>query len=946
MKKIFFASCLFFVSFSQVFAVPEGKFLQVSPKEEGEFLFKPDQVIEDYAVSNTGSEVLTLATVSGKSKLMQFSRSGPKLKLDRELDFKEPTLAVVSHPEKENIWFLLSAKDKGKGPWTIWKLEKDSKGKLLEKSIFQSKTQLRRLVVSARPFYKADSDQRTLFYRLIFAAKSVSGIWQMQSIREEGDDAFFVSLLNAVPPGYVCPAGMSKEDQEEGFGCKSRSSYISEPKGALPLSFHSNGMSMSYEVVGGCGKLASSNESWNVSQKAPCSTPSFFHPNGSITWSWSKGKAGLKVETYPVAKKPETFFSQHTFIMPPVFLPDGRSVLGLEKVDQTLAFKLIPLDDPYAAIFNLWRFDLKEGLLNRVAKSGGALTNVKTIAQYNNGRYFHDVYDAIVYRPTFSDNVRHMPMIVLTDPFWYTASIAIETGFTYMELKAAIPGYRSFLQAAAAELGAKKRPTDHEKNWLAVLKTAQRLLDYDEKKHELVGDLAACRKGEGIIDSKDLKKKFNFAECKPRSHYTLNPELSHYWQSFKYLTSGTSFSDTDGVFSASLLSTFPDFSPKTLLSAREWIEHYTQWIAPTTYGGLLEKDPSKRWLSKHPFRKSDLNGTFSYSTLSLFPLGWGWDDELMSKLLDARPVVNPELAEWLTVFTGSSEIEEVFVKTRKELPWKEMMAASQNYFQTGKDKSFYGTYLEAIHTDAVSYAPRGIFQAIDQKFLKVRSLASATGGWVHLKHTLQLVSEIPSAAEGGQGGPSSFEIVEPEVPPAAVEPKPEVFRAQKKTLDLAIQMVRPYLTGDHLSIVTEMSNVSSKLEVFAQAAELQAAGKMLTPAMNQEAYEFGKFLDHADLFFNGVLSEGYNVARGKPDMQMGIIASVSRANDIMGYAATGLPFLTYLLIEEGGKKRIVLGSSFSVYEPKSQEMINDFEWRTKYLPATKLPSWLEEFADK
>ena len=438
---------------------------------------------------------------------------------------------------------------------------------------------------------------------------------------------------------------------------------------------------------------------------------------------------------------------------------------------------------------------------------------------------------------------------------------------------------------------------------------------------------------------------FDFSECKPRSHYTNDPVLASYWRSFKYLTKGTAYSKNDGFdFSKSLLNDFPDLPEPVLKSAKAWITSYEKWMAPSTYPGLLEDASSKRWASKHPFRKCGLNPEgLAFNYISLFPAGWGQDDEVMCKLLDNKPVVNPSLGEWIRSMSGTSDFDELFTKVRKDLPWKEWQKSTADHYEKIKDESFYGNYLAGVRLDLLSHKPVGIFQAIDEKFLKVRSVLSSTGGWTHLKHTLQLVSETPNAAQGGQGGPGSLEELLLEIPPAAVEPRPEVFTQQKKILDLAIALTTPYVVSDEISVVNEMKSVADELSIFARAAQDQKDGKLISEEAGEHARELGRYLDHKDIFFNGLLSPGYSVARGSEGLNMGIIASVSQANSNHGYTGTGKPLLAYFAIEEVGKRRLVLGSTFSVYFFEKKEYITDKEWQKNVLPGLKYPDEYSTF---
>ena len=898
-----------------------------------EFKFPEGRDLEDYAVSANGKTILALVNSKDKTALMVLKRSPITLTMKFEHAFEEHALAVVSHPEIMDQWFILSREGKDKGTWNIWSL-KTTEGKVQKELIFKSTLQLRRLLISSRPFYTF-KDRESPYYRLVFARKNKKGIWHIETIRtSKNDTPFAISMPKALTGKWVCPPGASRSQLDDGFDCMFHYTTISEPKGALPLSFHPRGGSLSYESSG-CARNANYGDSWYAKKITDCPTPTFYHPGGVITWSWTKGQPGITLENHPRKKKGTPVFESEPFIMPPIFLPDGRSVAGVVTSQSNTILKILPYDDPYGAIFNLWRFDVPEKALDQLVTIGGVLLPAMSPGSHSRpANFFHDVYDYINYTGEGS-----LPPIVLTDPFWYTASIAIEVGFTYMEKYGAIPSYRNFLTTSIAYLKAIKKRSAVQERWFQVFMNAEEILS--DNKKSISRDVKLCLAGEGKETVTTLGKMFDFSECKPRSHYTNDPLLASYWRSFQYLTKGTSHSKEDELqgqkFADSLLAGFPDLPAAALQSAKLWITSYEKWMAPSTFLGVLESDAAKRWIVKHPFRKCGIETNFAYFTRSLYPLGWGQDDEVMCQLLDRSPVENPNLGEWVRAISGSSTFDELFTKVRKDLPWKDWQKATADHYSHQKEESFYASYLSGIRTDLLVHKPVGIFQAIDENFLKVRSVLSGVGGWTHLKHTLQLVSETPSAAQGGQGGPYSMEEMLVEIPPAAVEPRPEVFSQQKKVLDLAIALTTPHVPKDEVSVLNQMREVASELDLFVQAAQAQKEGKLIDDKAGQHARDLGRFLDHKDIFFNGLLSPGYSVARGNENLNMGIVASVSKANSIHGYTGTGRPLLAYFVIEEAGKRRLVLGSTFSVYFFQREVLINDKEWQKKILPEMKYP---------
>jgi hypothetical protein len=931
-NKIQLLYLIFLISIS-AFAVPESTEMLASPVKPIQFEFKEGQSLNDYAISANGKVFLALVNSQGKSSIIFLERTPNSINLNSQIPFEQHALAVVSHPEKSDQWFVLCRESKDKGSWSIWSLKSGS-GKLQKELIFKSELPLRRLLISARPFYAtSDYQKKELFYRLVFARKNNRGIWHMESIRETKDHSLLSLSIDKAPPGpWICPPGATKEQIEDGYDCKYHYSSVGEPKGALPLSFHPNGSVLNYEA-GGCGKKAVFNSGWSSSKVDGCQDTSFFHPSGVITWAWNKGKTGITLDVHPREKKGTKIFTENLFIMPPVFLPDGRSAAVLLETDKKIVLKVLPYKDPYGAILNLWRFEVPEKALDQIVTIGGVLLPAKSPGSYSRpANFFHEVYDYINYT-----GEGKIPPIVLTDPFWYTASIAIEVGFIYMERNGAIPAYRKFLSDSIVHLRGIKKRTPIQERWLQVFINADDIIKDNQK--AISPDVKLCLAGKGVENVPTLGKEFDFSECKPRSHYSNDPVLASYWRSFQYLTKGTAYTKEDSYdFSVSLLSGFPDLPESVLLSAKKWITSYEKWKAPSTYPGLQEKVSSRRWTSKHPFRKCGLKpDSFASAILSLFPLGWGQDDEVMCQLLDNQPVANPSLGEWVKAISGTSVFDELFTKVRKELPWNEWQKSTADYYAKIKDESFYGNYLAGIRLDLLSHKPIGIFQAIDEKFLKVRSILSATGGWTHLKHTLQLVSETPSASQGGQGGPDSVEVLMPEIPPAAVEPRPEVFTQQKKILEMAISLTTPYIVPDEVEVLNQMKSVSDELSLFARAAQDQKEGKLIDGVAGEHARDLGRFLDHKDIFFNGILSPGYSVAREKEDLNMGIIASVSQANSNHGYTATGRPLLAYFAIEEAGKRRLVLGSTFSVYFFEKKELITDKEWQKTVLPGMKFP---------
>ena len=888
-----------------VTATPEGMPVHASPTAPLKHDLPLGEKVADYAVSADGHHIMIASTgADGQKWLKLFEIDAERsLKEVNQLKLTDAPVAVTAHPEQIGTWFV-TVKAGEKGPWNIMRFH-ESAGKFAEPTLLHSTANsIRRLVLSSRPF-KVDWQDKSQQYRIVFSELQ-TGIWRMRSVKEDGSKLVDLSLLTLPKKPWTCPKDAEPSYGEEGLGCTLIPSTIKTPNGALPISFHPSGKSFRFEDSHGCTRSAVFVGQWTADDKEKCGRPTFYHPNGVLTYQWSKGKAGIEIFDHVKDSAPKGLqvYSSSTFLMPPVFLPDGRSVVGIENSASGQILVIIPYVEFKGGLSNLWRFEeITNRQLQVMEKSGGFFTQ-------SGQRYFDNVYDAA--------NYASKPVIVTTDPLWYLVSIADEAGFVMAERRVAIHAYRRFLDGAIAHLSAGQQ-SGGNLTWKKIFLVARGLLNGVAPGGDINQDYESCKNATGS-KSKLLGDHFNFRLCKPRSHYESDPELQNYWRSFEYFTLGTSWDPWQGKIDSSLIASFPKLPAEVMRDAVAWFSTYEMWMAPATFPALREASNEKRWTPSHPFQKCGLETELTHTSRSIFPLGWGWDDEIVCMIMEKNER-NANAQDWLKSFTGEE---------------------TRTFFKNTKDVSLYTLYLRAISETLTANQPEGIFAKVSAQFLQARASTSALGAWTHLKHKLQLVSAEPSGAEGGEGGPGDFETLAKEDPTGAIEPRPTVFTAQKKVVDEVIRLVKPSAPPDFDERLEELSK---KLELFAKAAELQRQGRALDKTMIDEIDHFGGFLEHADIYYNSIL---HNFRYADANLTMALIASVGNYTYPDGsykksYFATGLPLSTYVVIDEKGKKRITIGASFSTYSFESDKMISDLDWRKDELPKASLPDWMKDF---
>jgi hypothetical protein len=274
-------------------AAPEGMKLQASTAEKRAITFESGRKVEDYALSANGGQILALVSGGKTSELRLIDLDGKAEKLVARVGAKADSaaVAVVAHPEKAGIWFVLTRAADGNGSI----LRYEAKGTALGKPtvLYKSENPLRRLVVGSRPFSSGSSEAPN-YYRLFFAEKRL-GHWWIRSMTEAGKALYELTLAKTPRSPWVCPDGKIPTDAWANENCSAIPSMVVAEKGALPLSFHPNGRDFLYEDEAGCVLSAKFDDQWQPVVPTTCQKASFYAPNGSLRWNWKKDEPGIKV---------------------------------------------------------------------------------------------------------------------------------------------------------------------------------------------------------------------------------------------------------------------------------------------------------------------------------------------------------------------------------------------------------------------------------------------------------------------------------------------------------------------------------------------------------------------------------------------------------------------------------------------------------------------------
>jgi hypothetical protein len=904
-----------------VFDFPEIT-ISPSPAITQSIILSNIEKVIDYDVSPAGPLVAALIKTSDQSYGIKFWKIGDNSLNDCWSTPKGyvPT-AIAWHPLGEEMFVIAFMGDK----YHILKIEKRNNN-WISSTIFTSPNQLKRLVVCPRPFvteYNPASRHEYYSYRIFFGMSTENRSFRTVSITEDGTRFYQVigpaASMTTLPDNEIPPSEMTSDF-------------------ALPLSFHPAGHEMIWEDVQHTFNIASyNNKYWGESK--PLSTGNLrggsitSTPNGLGFIHWRKDQPGIGVYLLTTGKEEPQLQGNH-FITTPSSVPDGRGIVGLSKTGDQYSFSYLPINMPLADVQNAWMFVRSPEEMNLFQKNFG-------LFRTTSDNQLYQLYETENYAcGDYNRTIPTRPYLITTDIFWELYASAYEGIFIISERDQAIPNFWKFVNAADHYY----KENSEASPWSPVFQALADLHSGNNKNPEVVRIIGA----QGVLESDVLKKAFDYAELKPRSHYTSTAEMQQYFMGFKYLTA---VYDT----SQQIMEELNQLPLDVQSYASKWIESYLGFISPSRSPLVWKQMKNSPPLyNKNP-------GT----NLTMFPLSWGFDNEVLfstvyHELLPVElQVQGPggmrlipsglDLAASLGNGLATSILKDDF---ERYPPLRKVIGNLQDNFKTlarvnSKNSNLYDRWINALAiqwADTVSSANNNL----DNNLWQLKRLQTGLASWATLRHATGLVNER-SAAECGEAG---FEAIILRAPRGYVEPDPYTFEAIADLFEATMK----YLPADivkspdihesyeqakgslYEGITRRLKEMVATAREFRVIAEKERKGQMLSSKDYEQILYVGAIAEHCFLIFKSLSNPDYALSTPDP---MPKIADVA-GNRLVSYlnAAVGNPLEWDYVIPYYGRHEIVKGSVYSYHEFTSKQLFDDNDWRNIVNTQSYLP-WIK-----
>jgi|WetSurMetagenome_2_1015567.scaffolds.fasta_scaffold06661_5 hypothetical protein len=904
-----------------VFDFPEIT-ISPSPAATQSILLAGIEKVIDYDVSPAGPLVAALVKTSDQTYGIKFWNIGDNSLTDcwTTPEGFFPT-AIAWHPLGEEMFVIAKMGEK----YHILKVEKRNSN-WVSTSIFSSSNQLKRLVVCPRPFVTAhnpDSMDEYYSYRIFFGMSSENQSFRTASITEDGTRFYQVigpaSSKTTFPDNDIPPSEITSDF-------------------ALPLSFHPAGHQMIWEDGQHTFNIADYNY-FNWGESKPFISPELqggsitSTPNGLGFIHWRKDQPGIGIYLLTTGKEEPQLQDAH-FITTPSSVPDGRGIVGLSKTGDQFAFSYMPVNMPLADVQNAWMFVRSSEELNLFQKNFGLFRTTGDDQLYQ--LYETENYDCGGY----DRRVPTRPYLVTTDIFWELYASAYEGIFIINERDQAIPNFWKFVSAADQYYKENSKTSP----WSPVFQALADLHSGNNQNPEVVRIIGA----EGVLESDVLNKEFNYAELKPRSHYTSTLEMQQYFMGFKYLTT---VYDT----SQQIMEELNQLPPDVQSYASKWIENYMGFISPSrsplVWKQVKNSPPS---YNKNP-------GT----NLTMFPLSWGFDNEVLystvyhEHLPVELQVQGPggmrlipsglDLAASLGNGLATSILKDDF---ESYPPLRKVIGNLQDNFKTldsgnTKNSNLYDRWINAL---AIQWSDtvRSANNNLDKNLWQLKRLQTGLASWATLRHATGLVNER-SAAECGEAG---FEAIILRAPRGYVEPDPYTFEAIADLFETTVK----YLPADiakspdihesneqakgslYEGITKRLMEMVETAREFKVIAEKERNGQVLSSKEYEQILYIAAIAEHCFLIFKSLSNPDYALSTPDPMPKIEDVAG-DRLGSYLN-AAVGNPLEWDYIVPYYGRHEIVKGSVYSYYEFNSNQLFDDKDWRNKLKTQSFLP-WIK-----
>jgi hypothetical protein len=910
---------------ASVFDKPELR-TTASPPEARQITLPAGVRVVDSDVSPAGpTAALLVLQAAGTREILFWDLRQPQTTKGWDVPVGFTARSLVWHPEG-NALFVAGAQG---AKYVIFKVEQAG-GKWTARQIYSSMQEIRRLVAGPRPFVlesPAPPAREVQAYRLFFGLKGSGGNYTIHSITEDGKREY-----QAIGPAATQTKTLDDEYPPSNISAAS----------ALPVGFHPAGHILLWEDARNCFQAAGYHrDHWEKTARLFgrefCGGTVGATPNGAGILHWEAGKDGVEILLNRGATRKHDA-AGYQLVAAPSSVPDGRGIVGITRKEAGLAVNYIPIDVPLADVVNAWMYYESEGDLSLLSRHGGLFRDLREADQ------LYPLYDSELYQcGGFDESSPTRPYMVTTDSFWELFAAAYEGIFIVRERQSAMPAFWDFVTRAHGALR-QARPLSR---WTGVFAALAALQGHPESDAQSNPEAQRIARADGRHASTVLGSDFDYAELKPRGHYTATPSARTYFQAFRYLTRVSALNWP--------MDDLRQLPAEVKDAALGWIGVYADMIAPSRSPLLWAASPSAapRYV-KRP------------STVPvLFPLSWGFDNETLfstiyqADLPDAERIegrVTPSSLD-VAAALGSRFARELLAGEIAKYP-RLGAALDDLEARRGADgdahPTLYDRWIDGLAqqwADSVA-SPNGPW---DEKLWRTKRLQTGLASWATLRHATVLVNERVSA-ECGEGG---FEAILMRPPRGYVEPDPETFSRIAGLFEAAAQLVGsagtelagvlpdesadggPAREALKQGLLRRLSETAAKARLFQAMAAKEVRGETLTAAEYEEILYFGRVAEHHFLIFKSLANKDLALSTPNP------IPKIADVSDVQGgapylLAGVGRPLEWDHTVPYYGRREMVKGAAYSFYELVSGTLLDDQDWLKK-LPTQARPAWVAPY---
>jgi hypothetical protein len=390
--------------------------------------------------------------------------------------------------------------------------------------------------------------------------------------------------------------------------------------------------------------------------------------------------------------------------------------------------------------------------------------------------------------------------------------------------------------------------------------------------------------------------------------------------------------------------------------AMQWIAAYQPFIAASRARLVWASEP----FPPPPFARHPA------SRLQVFPLSWGFDNEVLLSTVFHPDWLEPEQIKGASgprlVPSGidiAAALGSGFARSLLENDLHTYPAlgpaldalAARRPLAAASSPNLYDAWIGAL---AVQWAgevtfPDGPPQA---GLWKTKRLQTGLASWATLRHATVLVNER-TAAECGEGG---FEEIVLQPPRGYVEPDPKTLGAIASLFDQMEQAVAHSIdfTGGRLpadygedeplrqGLLRRLRESGDKARLFQSIAEKELRGEELSNQEYEEILYVGRVAEHHLLVFKSLANKDLALSNPDPMMKIADVAGGGKANIPLLEVAVGRPLEWDQVVPFFGRREIVKGSVYSYYEFTTTSALNDSEWRER-VDREQRPDWIQRF---